>query len=151
MIVRTPEERAILREGGKRLARVRAALVERIVAGMRADELNAYAHTLCTQDGDSPAFLNYRPPGVSRPFPASICVSINDVVVHGIPTIHPQVIKDGDLVSVDVGLIHRGIITDTAITVAVGTVTTRERELIRATEIAPVSYTHLTLPTICSV
>jgi methionyl aminopeptidase len=136
MIITTQEERAILRECGKRLAYVRDALVEKIVVGSRTDELDAYAYKLCVRDGDRPAFLNYEPPGSTRPFPASICISINDIVVHGIPTEHPQIIKDGDLVSVDLGLSHRGIITDTAITIAVGTVTPRERNLIRATEIA---------------
>jgi len=136
MIIVTQEERAILREGGRRLARVRDALAEKIVVGARTDELDAYAYELCVQSGDKPAFLNYSPPGASRPFPASICVSINDIVVHGIPTEKPRIIREGDLVSIDVGLVHRGIITDTAVTVAVGTVTPREQDLIRATEIA---------------
>ncbi|MEX0933233.1 MAG: type I methionyl aminopeptidase [Candidatus Paceibacterota bacterium] len=136
MIISTDEEREIVREGGKRLAAIREALIQSVVVGITTTELNNLAHSLCVENGDKPAFLNYQPHGAPRPFPGSVCISINDVVVHGIPTENPQTIKSGDLVTIDVGLIHRGIVTDTALTVAVDGASERERELVRTAESA---------------
>lgn len=134
MIINSEAQRDILREGGKRLSEIRNILAEKTVAGVSTAELDALAYELCTKRGDKPAFLNYSPQGAPRPFPASICVSINDVVVHGIPTENPQIIKEGDLVSIDIGLIHEGLITDSAITVSVGEVTSREKEMLIVAE-----------------
>lgn len=134
MIVKTEEERDVLREGGRRLAEIRDILAEKTVEGVSTAELDALAYELCTRDGDSPAFLNYTPVGAPRPFPASLCISVNDVVVHGIPTENPVVIQNGDLVVIDVGLVHRGLVTDSAITVAVGDVSERELEMIKTAE-----------------
>jgi methionyl aminopeptidase len=136
MTITTEEELTIVREGGRRLAAIRDALAKKTVAGVTTLELNELAHELCTRDGDSPAFLHYRPMGAPRPFPASLCISINDVVVHGIPTENPQTLQEGDIITLDVGLVHRGIVTDTAVTVAVGEVRQREKELIETAEIA---------------
>lgn len=134
MIISTDEDREIVREGGKRLAAIREALAKSVVAGITTVELNDLAYSLCVENGDTPAFLNYQPQGAPRPFPGSVCVSINDVVVHGIPTENPQTIRGGDLVTVDVGLIHQGIVTDTAVTVAVEGASERERELVQTAE-----------------
>lgn len=134
MIISTEEEREIVREGGKRLAAIRETLAKSVVVGITTTELNHLAHTLCIESGDKPAFLNYQPQGAPRPFPGSVCISINDVVVHGIPTENPQTIKSGDLVTIDVGLIHEGIVTDTAVTVAVDGATPRELELVSTAE-----------------
>ena len=134
MIISTKEEQEIVREGGKRLAAIRETLGKSVVVGITTTELDHLAHTLCIESGDKPAFLNYQPQGASRPFPGNVCISINDVVVHGIPTENPQTIKYGDLVTIDVGLIHRGIVTDTAVTIAVEGASERERELVRTAE-----------------
>lgn len=88
--------------------------------GLYASELDARAAELIREGGDTPAFLNYQPYGASRPYPANLCVSINDEIVHGIPTEGDKVLKEGDIVSIDLGLIHKGLITDAAITVPVG-------------------------------
>ncbi|MDZ7726669.1 MAG: type I methionyl aminopeptidase [Candidatus Campbellbacteria bacterium] len=132
MICKTEQEKEILREGGKRLAEIRSVLAEKTKAGVSTVELDELAYQLCTKDGDLPAFLNYTPFGAPRPFPSSICVSVNDVVVHGIPTEDPRVIKEGDLVTIDVGLVHKGLITDSAITVEVGEVKDREHRMVVA-------------------
>ena len=84
--------------------------------------------------GDKPAFLGYTPEGAGRPYPATLCVSINDEVVHGIPNESPKLLKEGDIVSLDLGLTHEGIIVDAAITVAVGAVGEESIKLMRATE-----------------
>jgi methionyl aminopeptidase len=134
MIISSQKELDIVREGGKRLASIRDALAKSVVIGATTTEINNLAHELCTEKGDAPAFHNYQPQGAPRPFPASVCVSINDVIVHGIPTENPQTIQKGDLVTIDIGLMHEGIITDTAVTVAVDGATPREIELVKTAE-----------------
>jgi methionyl aminopeptidase len=71
---------------------------------------------------------------VKRAYPASLCVSINDEVVHGIPNEKPRKLKDGDIVSLDLGLIHDGLITDHAVTVAVGLIPLETQKLIEVTK-----------------
>ena len=77
--------------------------------------------------------MNYRPAGAEFPFPASLCVSINDEVVHGIPS-SKRILKEGDIVSIDLGLKHRGLFTDMAITVPVGVVSAGSQQLMNITE-----------------
>ena len=71
---------------------------------------------------------------MSRPFPATLCVSINDEVVHGIPNESQKVLKEGDIVTLDAGLIHEGIVVDSAITVPVGNINEESKKLMHATE-----------------
>ncbi|OYV83286.1 MAG: type I methionyl aminopeptidase [Parcubacteria group bacterium 37-58-5] len=91
---------------------------------------------LIRDGGDEPCFLGYTPEGANRPYPATLCVSINDEVVHGIPNESPKTLKEGDIVGLDLGLAHNGVIVDAAITVPVGNVTEETKELLRATEAA---------------
>lgn len=79
--IKTKEDIAILREGGKRHVEILLKLKEMVKPGVSASELNDYAHKLILKNGDTPAFLNYKPNGARRPFPASLCVSINDEIV----------------------------------------------------------------------
>jgi methionyl aminopeptidase len=95
--------------------------------------LDQYAEQLIREGGDLPAFLNYRPEGAVRPFPASLCISINDEVVHGIPS-KKRILKEGDIVSLDLGLKHKGLFTDMAITVPVGKVSDSATKLLKVTE-----------------
>lgn len=119
---KTTEEIAILREGGKRLARIIREVAKAAVPGASTAELNALGEKLIAEGGDTPAFLNYTPGGAVRPYPAGVCVSVNDEVVHGIPNEQPKTLKEGDIVSIDIGLIHEGMVTDSAVTAAVGKV-----------------------------
>lgn len=132
--IKKPEEIEILREGGKRLDRILQAVAAEAKAGVSTDILNAKAEHMIEQGGDKAAFLNYKPKGAKRAYPASLCVSINDEVVHGIPNEKPRPLKDGDIVSLDLGLIHRNLITDHALTVAVGEVSDRTKKLLKVTE-----------------
>lgn len=132
-IIKTKEEIEILREGGRRLARVFLKLKEKIVPGISTKDLDIYAEKLISEMGDSPAFLNYRPEGASKPYPASLCVSINDEVVHGIPSKN-RILKEGDIVALDLGLKHKGLFTDMALTVPVGNVSLSNQKLISITE-----------------
>lgn len=131
--IKNSEQIEILREGGKRLATILSKVALRAVPGITTKELDVYAESLIREGGDEPAFLNYKPEGVRIPYPASLCVSINNEVVHGIPS-KDRVLKDGDIVSLDLGLKHKGLFTDHAITVAVGRVSKNAEKLLRVTE-----------------
>src|SRR3989344_1148672 len=121
IIIKTKEEIEILREGGKRLATVLYKIKEIVKPDISTKELDDYAFKLIKEIGDVPAFLNYRPAGAKISFPASLCVSVNDEVVHGIPS-REKILKEGDIVALDLGLKHKGLFTDMAITVPVGVV-----------------------------
>ena len=130
--LKTAEEIIALRESGKRLGRILQAVKAEIKPGVTTGYLDEVAERLIREGGDTPPFLNYTPHGARQPFPASLCVSINDEIVHGIPS--DRVIKDGDLVSIDLGVEHKGMITDAALTVAVGDVPEQLKTLIAETE-----------------
>lgn len=132
--IKTKEDIAILREGGSRHARILRQLVAMVRPGIRASELDDHAVKLITDGGDKAAFLNYKPEGADRPYPASLCVSINDEVVHGIPNESEKILKEGDVVSLDLGLIHGDRITDMAITVPVGKVSPELEKLLSVTK-----------------
>lgn len=133
IIIKTKEEIEILREGGKRLATILYKVKGMVAPGVSAKELDDYAFKLIKTGGDEPAFLNYRPEGASTPYPASLCVSVNNEVVHGIPS-KDKILKEGDIVSIDLGLKHRSFFTDMALTVAVGEITRASQELLEVTE-----------------
>ncbi|OGI68235.1 type I methionyl aminopeptidase [Candidatus Nomurabacteria bacterium RIFCSPHIGHO2_01_FULL_42_15] len=133
IIIKTKEEIEILREGGRHLATVLFKVKEKVVPGVSTKELDQYAEKLIREMGDTPAFLNYRPAGAKTPFPASLCVSVNDEVVHGIPN-KKRILKEGDIVSIDLGLNHKGLFTDMAMTVGVGKVSAANHKLLAITE-----------------
>jgi methionyl aminopeptidase len=133
---KTPEEITILREGGQRHAEILAALEKMVKPGVSTLVLEEEAQRLIKEGGDKAAFLGYTPEGVRRPFPAALCVSINEEIVHGIPNENERIMKEGDIVSIDLGLIHKGLITDSAITVGCGAIDDESRELIRTTKLA---------------
>jgi len=130
---KTEEEIAILREGGKIHAKILKELVKKVKPGAKTSDLNSYAEKLIDEAGATAAFLGYRPKGVKRPYPVSLCVSINDEIVHGIPS-HQKILKESNIVSLDLGLKYNGMMTDSAITVSVGVVDELGMKLIRATE-----------------
>jgi methionyl aminopeptidase len=133
-IITNSDELSTLRTGGKRLARILQLLAADVRPGARTDELDTRAEQLIRDGGDVPAFLNYQPEGASRPYPATLCLSINDEIVHGIPTEHPRTIRDGDIVSLDLGLIHDGLVVDAALTVGAGKLDEGGARLLQATE-----------------
>ncbi len=132
-LIKTKEDIAILVEGGRRHAKIVELLIQKVKPGIRTDELDQLAAAEISKIGDSASFLGYRPRGVKKAYPASICVSVNDEIVHGIPTENPYTFKEGDLVSIDLGLTHRGMITDMAVTIPVGKTTKENMNLIYAT------------------
>ena len=141
-MIKTPEEIILLREGGKRLAHILKEVAERTVPGATTDSLNALAERLIRKGGDIPSFLGYQPKGAKRPFPAAICISINEEVVHGIPNEHPRVINEGDIVGLDLGVTHKSLITDHAVSVIGGMGDESAKRLLRATEEALIAGIH---------
>ncbi|MES2931827.1 MAG: type I methionyl aminopeptidase [Patescibacteria group bacterium] len=134
MIVRTPEEREGIIESGRRLGVILEVLEGMVAPGVSTQELEDVALKMILDGGDLPAFKGYTPEGAQRPFPAALCVSVNEEVVHGIPNEKPRILKTGDIVSLDFGIVHKGLITDSAVTVPVGKVSKEAQALIAATE-----------------
>jgi methionyl aminopeptidase len=132
IIIKTQKEIETLREGGKRLATILYKVKDKIKPGVSTKELDDYAFKLISDMGDTPAFLNYRPEGAEFPFPASLCVSVNDEVVHGIPNKN-KILQEGDIVCIDLGLRHKELFTDMAITVPVGEINLASERLIDIT------------------
>jgi len=116
-----------MRRSGALLYEVLCRLREAIKPGMTTAELDVYAEQLIRKQKAIPSFLDY------QGYPASICASINDEVVHGIPS-ETAVLKEGDILSVDCGLILDGWQSDSAFTVGVGTITPEKQKLIDVTE-----------------
>jgi methionyl aminopeptidase len=133
IIIKTPEEIEIIREGCRNLAIILHKVAEKVAPGVSTKDLDTYAEKIIRELGDTPAFLNYRPEGASTPFPATLCVSVNDEVVHGIPSKN-RILKEGDIVSLDLGTKHKGLFTDMAMTVPVGTVSDKNLKLMQVTE-----------------
>ena len=132
IIIKTDEQVEVIREGGKILARVLSETAKMVKPGISTDELDQYAYNFIIKGGDKPAFLNYKPSGARKAYPASLCVSVNNEIVHGIPSKN-RILKEGDIVSLDLGLNHKGLFTDHAVTVAVGKISKESEKLINAT------------------
>jgi len=132
VIIKTPEEIEIIREGGKILARILEKTAKKVAPGISTYELDKYAYKLITDGGDESAFLNYKLDGAKHAYPASLCVSVNNEIVHGIPSKN-KILKEGDIVSLDLGLKHKGLFTDHAVTVPVGKISKKDQQLLKDT------------------
>jgi methionyl aminopeptidase len=132
--LKTSADIEILEEGGRRHAAILKQVVKAVAPGVTAKSLDDLAARLIAEGGDTAAFLNYKPYGAKRPYPASLIVSVNDAVVHGIPNEREIVLKEGDIVSLDLGLVHKGLITDAAVTVPVGRISKEAKVLLKATK-----------------
>lgn len=130
--LKTKAEIDILREGGRRLATILEELSKKVAPEVKTVDLDTEARRLIALGGDEPAFLNYRPHGARLAYPAALCVSVNDEIVHGIPSQYE--LREGDLVTLDCGIVHKGLFTDSAITVPVGKVSAEALTLIEHTK-----------------
>jgi methionyl aminopeptidase len=130
--IKKPEEIETMREGGKRHAFILGEIAKIVAPGVSTQDLEDLARKLIEEEGDTASFLNYTPRGADRPYPAALCVSVNDEIVHGIPN-EPvgkeRILVEGDIVSLDLGLTHKKLITDSAITVGVGKISEQDRKL----------------------
>lgn len=125
--IKSEREIELMREAGRILAKTHEELEKALHAGMTTKEIDRLAEELIRSYGCIPSFLNY------NGFPASVCVSINDEVVHGIPS-EKRIIRDGDIVSLDCGVIYKGYQSDAARTHAVGEVSPEAMKLIDVTK-----------------
>ena len=125
--IKTPAELELMRQASRIVAEVLALLKPMVRAGVSTAELNSFAESGIRKRDAAPAFLGY------RGYPATLCVSINEEVVHGIPS-DKRIIRDGDLVSLDLGSIYKGFYGDAAITVAVGAVKPECKRLMEVTQ-----------------
>jgi len=126
VIIKSPQETAVMRQAGQVVAEAIKTLLQEIRPGMTSADLDAIAHESITGARATPSFKGY------RGFPSTICVSINDEVVHGIPGQRP--VREGDLVSLDVGAIVDGYQGDSAVTVGVGEISQQAAALLAAAE-----------------
>ncbi len=113
ILVKSTREIELMKRAGHLVALVLAQIQKKIGPGISTKELDLITEELITREGCAPAFKGY------RGFPASICASINDIVVHGIPS-RTQILKNGDLVSIDVGVANKGYCADGARSFLVG-------------------------------
>lgn len=127
--VKSRSEVEIMREGGRMLAEILDALEAVVKPGISAWELENLSRKLFKKQNVVPAFLGY------QGFPATICASINEEVVHGIPK-KERILKNGDLLKLDAGLRHKGFFTDSARTIMVGDVDEESRRLVKAAKSA---------------
>lgn len=136
MLAKSDEQKKHLREAGRRLGEILETLAGMVAPGVSTETLERESIRLIEEGGDKPAFLDYTPDGANRPFPASLCVSVNDEVVHGIPNEAPRTLAAGDIVALDLGLIHEGYVVDSALTVPVGKTDAVSYKLMNATQTA---------------
>lgn len=127
IVIKTEDELALMREAGRIVAVTLAALRQEVRPGVSTADLDKIAYDMALRHGAMPSFLGY------NGYPASLCASINEEVVHGIPS-QARVLKDGDLISLDFGVIYKGLQGDAAITVPVGAVGKVAERLIAVTE-----------------
>jgi methionyl aminopeptidase len=128
--LKTKEEIEKLAKGGAILAAALEELKRQAKVGMTGKQLDMMARQFLADHDTKPAFLGYGPRG-GTPFPAALCVSVNDGVVHGLPNDTP--LKDGDVVKLDLGLIYDGLYVDSARTVVIGVPTDEVKRLLQAT------------------
>ncbi|MGY0236773.1 type I methionyl aminopeptidase [Longispora urticae] len=129
--LKTENELATMREAGRVVARTLAAVADAARPGTTLLELDALAADLISSLGAGSSFRGYRPAWAPTPYPGVLCLSVNDVVVHGIPD--GRVLREGDLLSVDCGAYVDGLHGDAAVTVAVGAVDEAAERLSRTT------------------
>jgi len=128
IIIKSDREIGAMREAGRITAIVLGILSEKLRLGMKTEELDVIAGRELDRLGAKPSFKGY------RGFPANLCVSVNDEIVHGIP--EARVLNDGDIVSLDFGVIFDGFQGDAAVTVGVGEISPEAKRLLETTEAA---------------
>lgn len=133
MIAKTQNEIESLRTAGRYLAEVLRDVSQLALPGVSTAALDIAAETAIRSRGCTPAFLGYRPDGAEHPFPAVLCVSVNEEIVHGIPR-EDRLLEEGDIVTLDLGLSYEGYFVDSAVTLPVGECSEEDIALMDATQ-----------------
>ncbi len=132
--LKSKEDLEKLKISGKILTSVLKILIKEAVVGKKLIDLDRRAFNLIKEAGALPAFLNYQPAGANKPYPASICTSLNEKIVHGIPD--ETVLKEGDILKIDLGVNYEGYFTDAAVTLKIGEVSEKVEKLIEVNKLA---------------
>ncbi len=127
IIIKSDDEIAIMREAGRIVAQTMQKLLDELRPGLVVKELDTLVRKEFAKHNVIPTFLGYAQP----PYPATVCVSVNEEIVHGIPL--KRVLQDGDVVSIDLGCTYKGFVADHAITAIVGTPKPKMQELVDVT------------------
>ena len=131
--IKTKEEIEILKEGGKILAEVLKKISEFAKPGISTGFLNQKAREMILTRGALPSFEGYKSSVSDRPYPAAMCTSLNNVVVHGLPS-EKVILKEGDILKLDLGVKYKNFFTDAAITIGIGKMTDEKNKLINVTK-----------------
>ena len=131
--IKTKEEIEILKEGGKILAEVLKKISEFAKPGISTGFLNQKAREMILTRGALPSFEGYKSSFSDRPYPAAMCASLNNVVVHGLPS-EEVILKEGDILKLDLGVKYKNLFTDAALTIGIGKMTDEKTKLINTTK-----------------
>ncbi len=131
-LTKTPDEIEKMRRGGHLLSRALKASVDAVAPGVMLRELDAIAEQVIVDGGGKPSFKGYQPRPSDTPFPSTLCVSVNEEIVHGLGN-RDRKLKEGDIVGLDIGCWFEGLCTDMAVTVPVGVVSPEATKLIQVT------------------
>lgn len=129
---KTQKEIEIMRRGGMLLSRALKAAVDAVAPGVELRTLDAIAERVIIQGGGRPSFKGYKTHAKDKPFPSTVCISVNEEVVHGLGN-RDRKLKEGDVVGLDAGCWFEGLCTDMAVTVGVGEIAPEARKLIEVT------------------
>lgn len=133
-LIKSPEEIKKIAVAGRILAKILKLVSREAKTGTKLSDLDKLAYRLTKKEGAQPAFLGYKPDGASHPFGASICASVNEVVVHGLPS--DLKLQAGDVLKIDFGIELEGFFADAALTVGIGKISKEAKHLIKTTKLA---------------
>jgi len=129
--LKTKHDIEMIAASGRILANVLKRLSQEVSVGLPLEFLDNLARRLIMEAGAKPAFLGYQPGSGRRPFPAAVCLSLNEQVVHGLPSSYK--LQSGDLLKIDLGVNYRGYFSDAGITLGIGKISTAAKNLMEAT------------------
>lgn len=137
--IKTKEEIALLREGGRRLAEILEKVIQAANAGVSTLALDRLGESMIFASGGRPSFKGYRIKEARVPYPCSLCTSVNDEVVHAIPRSN-RILRAGDIIGLDIGMQwpgenkKSGLYTDMAVTIGIGKISPEAKKLLKATK-----------------